>query len=91
MAVDTKAKRFSATQLLFPGYTQAAVPTGTVSRPAAAWMYDGIVIASGALATGVVNALMALIQPSMTMTLIQPSAGMALTQPAANLTMSAGE
>jgi len=48
MAVDSKAKRFSATQFLFPGYTQSAVPSGTVDRLAAAWMYVGIAAGSGA-------------------------------------------
>ena len=45
MAVDSKSKRFSATQLLVPSYTQSAVPSGTISRPAAAWVYMGITIA----------------------------------------------
>jgi hypothetical protein len=45
MAVDTKLKRFSATSLIVPGFTPAAVPDGAIGeadRGAVSWMYGGI-------------------------------------------------
>ena len=45
MAVDSQAKRMSATFLLLPVYTQGIVPDGSVDqndRQAAIWVYGGI-------------------------------------------------
>ncbi len=54
MAVDSAQKRFSATALLFPGYTPGVVPAGAIGaalRQAVSWVYSGI--AAGAPAAAV--------------------------------------
>ena len=85
MAVDSKAKRFSATQLFIPSYTQSAVPSGTVSRPAAAWMYMGISIGAG-LASGLMTVTIVATQPGVTIAATQPGITIAATQPTITVT-----
>ncbi len=45
MAIDTEAKRASATHFLVPSWTQLVFPDGTIDagdRQASAWCYSGI-------------------------------------------------
>lgn len=47
MAVDTRAKRMSASQILMPFYLDIVVPDGAIGqsdRQAVAWSYSGIVV-----------------------------------------------